>query len=225
MLRERPGINPRGVTVAQIWIPWPNNPDANPYLNPPQRARLARELVQRLEAAPGVQSVAVGLTTSVPFLSTRALNSFNLIAFSFPGNATSAQEEYTADFGAVSPNYFDLLKLPLRKGRVFTDHDDYGATNVVVVNEAFVRKFFPQQNPIGQRVRDKDRTITDSEIIGVVGDVLDHGLDQPPEPRLYGSILQRSNQLFAVFLRTSANLTTTRQLVTRTMEQIDPEVR
>jgi putative ABC transport system permease protein len=231
MLRERPGIDPRGVTVAQIWIPRPNNPDANHYLNPPQRARLARELVQRLEAAPGVQSVAVGLTTSVPFLSTRALNSFNLIAFSFPDNATSAQEEYTADYGAVSPNYFDLLKLPLRKGRVFTDHDDYGATNVVVVNEAFPRKFFPQQDPIGQHVRDSKRTATDSartatnsEIIGVVGDVLDHGLDQPPEPRLYGSILQRSAYRVAVFLRTSPNLTTTRQLVTRTMEQIDPEL-
>src|SRR5438477_7922674 len=190
MLRERPGINPRGVTVAQIWIPVPNNPDANHYLNPPQRARLARELVQRLEAAPGVQSVAVGLSTNVPFLNTRALNQFNLIAFSFPDNATSAQEEYTADYGAVSPNYFDLLKLPLRKGRVFTDHDDYGATNVVVVNEAFARKFFPQQDPIGQHVRDSKRTATDSartatdsEIIGVVGDVLDHGLDQPPEPR------------------------------------------
>jgi putative ABC transport system permease protein len=184
MLRERPGIDPRGVTVAQIWIPRPNNPDANPYLNPPTRARLARELVQRLEAAPGVQSVAVGLTTSVPFLSTRALNTRNLIAFSFPDNATSAQEEYTADYGAVSPNYFDLLKLPLRKGRVFTDHDDYGATDVVVVNEAFARKFFPQQDPIGQHVRDigrdTGRATTDSEIIGVVGDVLDHGLDQPP---------------------------------------------
>jgi putative ABC transport system permease protein len=228
MLREQPGIDPRGVTVAQIWIPRPNNPDANPYLNPPQRARLARELVQRLEAAPGVQSVAVGLTTNVPFLSTRALNSFNLIAFSLPGNAASAQEEYTADFAAVSPNYFDLLKLPLKKGRVFTDHDDYGATNVVVVNEALVRKFFPRQDPIGQHVRDTGRDAgrptTDSEIIGIVGDVLDHGLDQAPEPRVYGSILQRSKQLFAVFLRTSANLTTTRQLVTRTMEQIDPEL-
>jgi putative ABC transport system permease protein len=227
MLRERPGIDPRGVTVAQIWIPVPNNPDANHYLNPPQRGRLARELVQRLEAAPGVQSVAVGLSTNVPFLS----NVRNLIAFSFPDNATSAQEEYTADYGAVSPNYFDLLKLPLRKGRVFTDHDDYGATNVVVVNEAFARKFFPQQDPIGQHVRDSKRaatdsarTATDSEIIGVVGDVLDHGLDQPPEPRLYGSILQRSGYRVAVFLRTSANLTTTRQLVTRTMEQIDPEL-
>jgi putative ABC transport system permease protein len=227
MLRERPGIDPRGVTVAQIWIPVPNNPEANHYLNPPQRARLARELVQRLEAAPGVQSVAVGLSTNVPFLS----NVRNLIAFSFPDSATSAQEEYTADYGAVSPNYFDLLKLPLRKGRVFTDHDDYGATNVVVVNEAFARKFFPQQDPIGQHVRDSKRTATDSartatnsEIIGVVGDVLDHGLDQPPEPRLYGSILQRSAYRVAVFLRTSPNLTTTRQLVTRTMEQIDPEL-
>jgi predicted permease len=224
MLREQPGIDPRGVTVAQIWIPRPNNPDADHYLNPPQRARLARELVQRLEAAPGVQSVAVGLNTNVPFLSNARLVGRNLIAFSFPDNPTSAQEEYTADYGAVSPNYFDLLKIPLRKGRVFTNHDDYGATNVVVVNEAFARKFFPQQNPIGQRVRDKDRTITDSEIIGVVGDVLDHGLDQAPEPRVYGSILQRSRQLFAVFIRTSANITTTRELVTRTMEQIDPEL-
>jgi predicted permease len=224
-LRERPGIDPRSVTVAQILIPQPNNPDANPYLNPPQRGRLARELVQRLEAAPGVQSVAVGLATNVPFLSSaRNLTGRNLIAFSFPDNASSAQEEYTADFGAVSPNYFDLLKLPLRKGRVFTDHDDYGATKVIVVNEAFARKFFPRQDPIGQHVRDKDRATTDSEIIGVVGDVRDHGLDQAPEPRLYGSILQRSNQFFAVFLRTSANLTTIRQLVTRTMEQIDPEV-
>src|SRR5213078_4498439 len=89
MLRERPGIDPRGVTVAQIWIPRPNNPDANPYLNPPRRARLARELFQHLEAAPGVQRVAVGLNTNVPFLSTRALNTRNLIAFSFPDNATS----------------------------------------------------------------------------------------------------------------------------------------
>jgi putative ABC transport system permease protein len=222
MLRERPGIDPRGVTVAQIWIPVPDNPEANHYLNPPQRGRLARELVQRLEGAPGVQSVAVGLSTNVPFVS----NVRNLIAFSFPDNATSAQEEYTADYGAVSPNYFDLLKLPLRKGRVFTDHDDDMATKVVVVNEAFVRKFLPQQDPIGQHVRDKAvrGATTDSEIIGVVGDVLDHGLDQPPEPRLYGSILQRSGYRFAVFLRTSANVTTTRQLVTRTMEQIDPEL-
>jgi predicted permease len=228
MLRERPGIDPGGVTVAQIWIPRPNNPDANPYLNPPARARLARELIQRLQAAPGVQSVAVGLSTNVPFLSNARLVPRNLIAFSLPDNATSAQQEYTADFGSVSPNYFDLLKLPVRKGRVFTDHDDDKAPNVVVVNEAFARKFFPQQDPIGQHVRDTGRdsgkATTDSEIIGVVGDVLDHGLDQAPEPRLYGSILQRSSQLFAVFLRTSANLTTTRQLVTRTMEQIDPEL-
>jgi putative ABC transport system permease protein len=229
MLRERPGIDPRGVTVAQIWIPVPGNPDANHYLNPPQRARLARELVQRLEAAPGVQSVAVGLSTNVPFLSN--VRNLNLIAFSFPDSATSAQEEYTADYGAVSPNYFDLLKLPLKKGRVFTDHDDYGATNVVVVNEAFVRKFFPQQDPIGQHVRDSKssatdsaKTATNSEIIGVVGDVLDLGLDQAPEPRLYGSILQRSGYRFALFLRTSANLNTIRQLVTRTMDQIDPEL-
>src|SRR5262249_10834512 len=100
--------------------------------------------------------------------------------------------------------------------------------NVVVVNEAFARKFFPQKDPIGQHVRDTGRDTgrasTDSEIIGVAGDVRDHGLDQAPEPRLYGSVLHPSRQVFLGILRTAANLAPTRQLMTRTMEQIDPEL-
>src|SRR5204862_8132744 len=109
MLGERPGIDPRGVTVAQIWIPRPNNPDANPYLNPPQRARLAREIFHRLETAAGVQSVAGGLSTNVAFLSNARLVGLTLIAFSLPDSATSAKEAYTAYYGAVSPDSFDLL--------------------------------------------------------------------------------------------------------------------
>jgi predicted permease len=221
MLHERPGIDPNGVTVGQICVPIPNDPATNHYLTPPQRATLARQLLQRLGALPDVQEVAVGLATNVPFLS----NVRSTAACSFPDDTSDNQKEYVAEVGSVSPNYFDLLKIPLKKGRVFTEHDDDTAKNVIVVNEAFVRKFFPTKDPIGTRVHDHaGRTATDSEIVGVVGDVRDQGLDVPPEPCVYGSILQRSNYRFAVFLRTSSNLTTIQQTLTRTMEQIDPEL-
>jgi predicted permease len=221
MVHEQPGVDPDGITVVQIWIPVPNNPDANHYLNPPERARLAREFLQRLGDLPDVQKVAVGLATNIPFLG----NVKNPVAFSFPDNATASQDEHVAEFGAVSPNYFDLLKIPLKKGRVFSNHDDDAAKKVVVVNEAFLRKFFPLQDPVGQRVRDNaSRTATESEIVGVVGDVRDQGLDLPPEPRVYGSIFQRSNYSFAVFLRTSSDLSTIKQSVSRTVEEIDPDL-
>jgi predicted permease len=221
MLHEQPGIDARGIAVAQIWIPVPNNPDANHYLNPPQRARLGRELLQRMAQLPGVQEIAVGLAANVPFLA----NVKNPVAFSFPDNSSETQEEHVAEFGSVSPNYFDFLKIPLKKGRAFSDHDDETAQKVVVVSEAFARKYFPVTDPIGKRIRDNaSRTTTDSEIIGVVGDVRDQGLDLPPEPRVYGSIFQRSNYSFAIFLRTSSNLNSVKQAVSRTMEQIDPDL-
>lgn len=221
MLNERPGINPNRLTVGQIWIPVPNNPDANHYLNPPQRATLARELLRRLGEIPDVQQVAVGLATNVPFLS----NVRNPIAFSFPDEPATSQDEHVAEFGAVSPNYFDVLGISLKKGRAFTDHDNDAANKVVVVNEAFARRFFPVNDPIGKRLRDNaGRTPTDSEIVGVVGDVRDHGLDLPAEPRVYGSIFQRSNYSLAVFLRTSSNLSMIKQTLTRTVGAIDPEL-
>jgi predicted permease len=221
MLHEEPGFDPSGLTVGQIWIPVPNNPDANRYLNPPQRATLARELLRRLGELPGVQQVAVGLATNVPFLT----NVKNPVPFSFPDDTANSQNEHVAEFGAVSPKYFDVLKMPLKKGRLFTEHDNDTANKVVVVNEAFARKFFPLKDPIGRRLRDTaSRAATESEIIGVVGDVRDQGLDLPPEPRVYGSIFQRSNYSLAAFLRTSSNLNTIKQTFTRTVQEIDPDL-
>jgi putative ABC transport system permease protein len=220
MLKEEPGIDPHGVTVGQIWVPIPNDPNTNHYLNYTQRASLARQLLGRLGELPDVQEVAVGLATNVPFLS----NIKNTVAFSFPDNTGDNQKEYVAEYGSVSSSYFDLLKIPLKRGRVFTEHDDDTSGKVVVVNEAFVRKYLPMKDPIGTRVRDNaGKKTMDSEIIGVVGNVRE-GLDLPPKPRIYDSILQRSNYTFAVFLRTSAKLNTIKETLTQTVERIDREL-
>jgi predicted permease len=218
MLQQQPGLNPQGLTAGQIWIPVPNNPNANRYLRSPQRAALSRELLRQIAALPGVQKAAIGLASDVPFLSNVRIP----FPFSFPDEATSRQSDRVADIGAVSPGYFDVLKTPLKHGRFFTDHDSETAKRVVVVNEAFSRKFSPRKDLIGRRLR--DGTGVESEIIGVVGDVRDGGLDAPPQPRVYASIFQSSRPNLAVFVRTRSDVGTIKEGLTGAIHNVDPEL-
>jgi predicted permease len=218
MLLQEPGLDPRGLTTGQVWIPVPNNPRANRYLTLGRRAGLARELLRHLVALPGVQKAALGRANDVPFLN----HLRNPLPFSFPDEATTSRNDHAAEFGTVSPDYFDVLKTPLRNGRVFTDHDAETARGVVVVNDAFARAFSPVKDPVGRSVR--DGAGVESEIIGVVGDVRDEGLDVPPQPRVYASIFQNSSFALAVFLRTQSDTRTVQAALTRTIHGVDPEL-
>ena len=203
VMQQDPGLNPNGLIAGQIWVPVPNNPQANRYLTPPQQAALARRLLDTFVRLPGIEAVAVGTSNDVPLLS----NQGNAFPFSLPDESTTQEQDHAAQFGSVSPGYFDVLKTPLKRGRVFTDHDDSASTKVVVVNEAFVKEFSRDRDPIGRRVR-FGRNF-DLEIVGVVGDVRYGGLDQLPVPRIYQSILQRGTVQLAVFFRTRSTLRTT----------------
>jgi putative ABC transport system permease protein len=218
MLQQSPGLDPKGLTVGQIWIPNPNDPKANRYLIPERRAVLARELLRQTQSLPGVQKAAIGLANDVPFLNSVR----NPVPFSLPDESATLQDDHAAVLGAVSPNYFEVLKTPLKKGRVFTAHDSETSKKVAVVNEAFLRKFSRQKELVGRRLR--VGTAADFEIIGVVGDVRDQGLDVPPQPRVYASIFQTSSLALAVFLRTRSNVGTIKEKLTRTVHGIDAEL-
>ena len=73
--------------------------------------------------------------------------------FSLPDELSTQGNDHAAEFGAVSAGYFAVLKTPLKQGRVFTDHDADSSGRVVVVNEAFVRRFSPQRDVVGRRLR------------------------------------------------------------------------
>jgi len=218
VMRQNPGLDPNGLVAGQIWVPVPNNPAANRYLTPPQQAALARELLDRLVRLPGVQHAALGSSGDIPLLS----HAGSPLPFSLPDEATTHASDHSAEFGTVSADYFRALDAPLVEGRVFTDHDDAAAPMVVLVNEAFARKFSPQRDPIGRRLRTGRGT--DFEIIGVVRDVRNDGLDVPSAPRVYQSILQRPTIALAVFLRTRADVKTTAGALTRTVRDVDPEL-
>jgi predicted permease len=217
VMRQDPGLDPNGLIAGQIWVPVPNNPQANHYLTPPQQAALSRRVLDAVVRLPGVEAAAVGTANDVPFL-----NQGNAFPFSLPDESTTQDQNHAAQFGAVSAGYFDVLKTPLKRGRVFTDHDDTASARVVVVNEAFVRQFSRDRDPIGRRVR-LGRNF-DLEIVGVVGDVRYGGLDQLPQPRIYSSILQRGGVQLAVFFRTRSTLRTTRDALTKAVHDVDPEL-
>jgi predicted permease len=222
-LGQDPGLDPDRLVAGQIWVPVPNNPKANPYLTPTQRAGLSRELLARIALLPGMERTAIGTSSAVPLL--RIVN--NPTAFTLPDEVATQDNDHAAEFVAVSAGYFDVLRTPLRKGRVFTDHDGDSSARVVVVNEAFVRRFSPQRDVIGRRVKFVWRgQAQDAEVVGVVGDVRNDGLDLAPTPRVYQSILQSTGIRLAVFLRTRSDgdVKATKEALTATVHSIDPEI-
>ena len=150
------------------------------------------------------------------------LNPGNAFPVSRLDESTTQDQNHAAQFGAVSPSYFDVLKTPLKRGRLFTNHDDTASARVVIVNEAFVREFSRDRDPIGRRVR-LGRGF-DLEIVGVVGDVRYGGIDRTAAHRIYQSILQRGAVTLAVFVRTRSTLRTTRDALIAAVHDVDPEL-
>jgi putative ABC transport system permease protein len=222
-LSQNPGLDPERLVAGQIWIPNPSDRAANPYWTTAGRAGLVRELLARLALLPGIQQSAVGTSSDIPLLS----NANNPLPFSLPDEVSTQERDHAAEFGAVSAGYFDVLRTPLKKGRFFTDHDADSTAKVVVVNEAFVRRFSPQRDVVGRRLRyDWRGGGYDAEIIGVVGDVRNDGLDVAPPPRVYLSSLQHPGIRLAVFLRTRSevDVRSTEEALTQTVHSINPEL-
>jgi predicted permease len=210
---QNPGLDPQRLVAGQIWAP---------IVDVSKRAVLARQLIEGLALLPGMEHTAIGTSTAVPLLG--VVNS--PLAFSLPDEGSTHDNDHAAEFAAVSAGYFDVLRTPLKKGRVFTNDDADSSAKVVVVNDAFVRRFSPQRDAVGQRLRFVSRgQPQEAQIIGVVGDVRNDGLDKAAPPRVYESILQYPGIRLAVFLRTrsDADMKATTEAVTATVHSINPK--
>ena len=116
VLQQDPGLDPTNLVTGQIWVPVPNNPAANKYLDPKKQAALAEQLLDRLTRLPGIEYAALGTPADVPLLG----GTNNSRPFSLPDEGTTQQNDHAAKFGSVTPQYFDALRIPVIKGRVFT---------------------------------------------------------------------------------------------------------
>jgi predicted permease len=146
------------------------------------RATFVRTVAERLAGIPGVR--LAGVTTAVPFGGTIGPDQATFEILGQP--AASARDRPTAHTAAISPSYFAALNIPLLHGRAFAATDEASHPRVAIVSAALARRYWGSGDPIGQRlnVAFADNPVI-YEIVGVVGDVHDNGLELRPVPTLY----------------------------------------
>jgi predicted permease len=165
--------------------------------------RLIRSGVERLRALPGVE--AASTTCCVPLEGGYGLP-FNIVGRPAP---STGPYEGQGGWITMSPGYFELFKIPLLRGRDFTDRDAAGAAGVVIINQAMARQFWPQGDPmsdqlsIGQGIGPAF-VEGPRQIIGIVGDIRDGALNQDPQPTMYVPFAQVPDGVTALNARISA---------------------
>jgi putative ABC transport system permease protein len=173
--RVNPGFTPDRVLTAQIVLP------QSRYREAARVGAFQRQLLQRVQALPGVQaaSVSMSLPPDLPIMRN---------PFADEGQPPSPGQSFPLDEQLlVSPDYFRTLGIQQRAGRAFTDADDANAPQVVIINEALARQYFPNQDPVGKRLQTGDYSPTGPwlTIVGVVADVKYSGLNEAAQPALY----------------------------------------
>jgi putative ABC transport system permease protein len=187
MLRDDTGFNPHSVLSFNLSLSGENYSEA-------QRRGFYDQLLKRLETRPGV--VVAGATSILPMSNNNEGTTFEIVGRPpFEKGRGPA-----ANYRVVTPGYFDAIGMSLRRGRDFTAGDNEQAPGVVIINETFARRFFPNQEAVGQRII----IGRPMEIVGVVGDIKDLGLDKVPRQALYVPYAQNPRTNMGVALRTAA---------------------
>jgi len=152
------------------------------YAQPHVRAGFLQQAVERVRALPGVQSAS--WVTDVPLS-----GDSDGLSFSIAGRADPAPGKPPhAYFNVVGPGYLQTLGIPLVRGRSFTDRDTEAAPGVVLINQAMVRRFWPDEDPLGRQITMDGKSFF--SIVGVVGNVRQLGQASETSPEVYLSYLQ-----------------------------------
>jgi putative ABC transport system permease protein len=163
-----PGLDPENVLTAHLPVPAEQTEGSTP--------RLFRPVLEKVRAIPGVRSA--GIISMLPIQSAWTNGSFAVEGRPEP----QPGQEPLAELRIASPELFRSLSIPLLRGRDFTESDGEPGSMVAIVNEALVRRHFPEEDPLGRRLRFSGESFT---IVGVVGNVRQAGLDIDPLAEIY----------------------------------------
>jgi predicted permease len=196
VLRVDPGFDADGVVAAQVSLSGPA------YVKSEASVRYWEEALRRVSALPGVEAAG---GVNIPPLEGHSDWSFTIEGYTPPSREASPDEE----FRRATPGYFATLRIPLSRGREFALADDARAPYVAMVNEAWVRRFFPGQDVLGKRIRFGEEKQDESEfarwrtIVGVVADTHDFGLEKPSPPVYWMPASQLPDTDMVMFVRSS----------------------
>jgi putative ABC transport system permease protein len=191
LIHVNPGFETGHVMSARLSL------NAPAYDNT-HRERFWRQLEERVSLLPGVQ--AVGATSELPLN-----NEHNDNPFAIEGHTYSPGEFDDANFRQVTPGFFSAMRIPVLAGRCFDQHDAETSAAVLVVNQAFGKRFFPAQNPLGKRLRVLADPLKMREIVGIVGNTSHDALSESEHSEMYVPSAQYSPQTMHIVVRASTN--------------------
>jgi predicted permease len=192
-VRSSPGYNPANVMVAQLALP------KTKYAEESRQRNFNEDVIARIHALP--QVVSVGAASSVPF------GGFGQgVAVEAVGKPPQPGERLGAAYTAVSMDYFSAMQIGLLKGHLFNSADDQGNAPSVIVNQTFAREFWPDEDPIGQKLQFGERH-TVCTIVGVVRDIKRHQLRERPERQMYVPLAQFPSATLGLVARTAGDST------------------
>ena len=208
-LQQTPlGFRPELLLTARIALP------RFTYSSAQQRLSFADRLLEEVRKQPGMQEAA--LTSSLPFAAGNP--SFVILM--------NGQEEVrpgmpTASFRSVSPDYFRVMGIPLLKGREFSGADHERAPMVTVINETMAKRYWPNADPIGQRIKETSNERAWREIVGIVGSVRHRSRGEEPRPEMFVPWSQVSATTLNLTVRTQSGPASFGTELHRTVAAID----
>jgi predicted permease len=188
LVNVNPGFDPENVLTLSYTYPSYAYEEREDYLD------MHRQVLASVRAVPGV--VSAGSIQQMPVIALNESTGYNLI------EREGDDDDLSALFRAVSPNYFATVRIPLMAGRDVDDRERRGAPYGVVINQAMADLHWPDGNAVGQRISVWDST---AAIVGVVGNVLHGGLGSVPEPTLYAANEQATRSRVVLMVRTAGD--------------------
>ncbi|HVG32964.1 MAG TPA: ABC transporter permease [Pyrinomonadaceae bacterium] len=189
-----PGFNPKNALTVAVSLP------AKKYAEDDQQSAFFAQLIERASTMPGV--LAVGATQSLP------IHDDYVLGFNIQGRPPDAPgEEPNTNYYAVSPGYFKAMGISLLRGRLFTEQDKKDAPRVAIINETMAKKFFPGEDPIGKGINVTNGPERFREIVGIVSDVKQYGLDKATPAQTYEPFLQEPFSGMTLIVRTEGDPT------------------
>ena len=212
-----PGFRAEDVLTFRLALPGAT------YPTPPQRAAFYEQALERVRSIPGVRTA--GAIHVLPLSG----GSF-IFTFEVSGRPPARPgEEPAMQTRVVTPDFFETMGIRLMRGRGFAGTDDWNSPQVVLINEAAVRKFFPSEDPIGRRItlgwgRGPNVPPNGGEVVGIVGNVKHFGLDQVEEPEIYIPHGQQPVGGMTFVVRTAVPPVTIAEAVRREVRALDPSL-
>jgi predicted permease len=227
VLEVNPGFRVDKIVTMDVSLPWVEDPKAKA-----NQGIFYSNLIDGLKQIPGVRKVGAisnlpmegGLPDGMFLLMTQ-----NEVPKNFDGFGALLQQKERlgiADFGVATDGYFQVLGIPLIRGRIFDEHDGPDSPHVAVISESLARDRWPGQDPIGHTIEfgNMDGDLRLLTIVGIVGDIHDYGLDAPPRPTVYVNLFQRPRSEITITMLSDADTPSVTSAERRILQDLNPEV-